>query len=84
LENDPSLIGGTVIFVARYKDGSCALVDGVDEAEARELAQSEAAWFKSGEDEIVSLRPLAAPFVSRWFFEDIKSKELIEIDRLSD
>lgn len=72
-----------MIFVARYKDGSCGIADAVNEEEARDWLESDAAWFDPKNDEIVSLRALAEPFVSRWFFEDMKSKELTEIARLS-
>jgi hypothetical protein len=72
-----------MIFVARYKDGSCGIADAHNESDARTLLESEAAWFDPEDDEIVSLRPLASQLVSRWFFEGVKSKELTEIDRLS-
>ncbi len=72
-----------MIFVARYKDGTCGIADAQNETEARALLQSEAAWFNPDDDEMVSLRALTSPFVSRWFFEDVKSKELTEVARLS-
>ena len=72
-----------MIFVARYKDGTCGIADASNEAEARALLQSEAALFNPDDDEIVSLRALTSPFVSRWFFEDVNSKELTEVARLS-
>lgn len=72
-----------MIFVARYKDGSCGIADAANETEARDLLESDTAWFNPDDDEIVSLRPVTTPFVSRWFFEDVKSAELTEVARLS-
>lgn len=72
-----------MIFVARYKDGSCGIAEAGNEADARKALESDLAWFKPGDDEIMSLRPVTAPFVSRWFFEDVGSKELSEVARLS-
>jgi hypothetical protein len=72
-----------MIFVARYKDGTCGIADAGTELDARNVLQSEAAWFDPKSDEIVSLRPLIGQFVSRWFFEGVNSNELSEIDRLS-
>jgi hypothetical protein len=70
-----------MMFVARYGDGSCGIAEASDEVSARELLQSEEAFFHE-HDKIVSLRPLPRPFVSRWFFESKDSDELPEIDRL--
>jgi|HubBroStandDraft_6_1064221.scaffolds.fasta_scaffold39025_3 hypothetical protein len=70
-----------MIFVTRYKDGSCGIAEAADEASARVLLQSDEAFFHE-DDKIVSLRPLSHAFVSRWFFESKDSDELTEIDRL--
>jgi hypothetical protein len=72
-----------MIFVARYQDGSCGIADAATEAAARELLQSEAAWFDPHRNKIISLRPLTTPFVSRWYFEEMNSEELSEVARLS-
>jgi hypothetical protein len=70
-----------MMFVARYRDGSCGIAEASDEARARELLQSVEAYFRE-HDKIVSLRPLSCPFVSRWHFDSRDGDELPEIDRL--
>jgi hypothetical protein len=72
-----------MIFVARYADGTCGIAEAANEADGRMLLESEEAWFKPDDDEIISLRPLTCQFVSRWYFEDVKSNELCEVARLS-
>jgi hypothetical protein len=71
-----------MIFIARYNDGSCGIADAIDEAKARELLLSDGAYC-TDDDRIISLRPLANAFVSRWAFNDKDSKESLEVDHLS-
>ncbi len=54
-----------MIFVARYKDGTCGIADAQNETEARALLQSEAAWFNPDDDELVSLR--LTLMMTNWF-----------------
>ena len=72
-----------MIFVARYADGSCGIADAENEEMARKLLRSEEMLFDPDQDRIVTVRPLSTAFVSRWFFEDKDSKEVVEIDRLA-
>jgi len=71
-----------LIFVARYKNGSCGLAEAPNEERARQVLESEEADFDPEKDEIVNLRPLSGGFVSRWYF-DHKDSDDLEIDRLS-
>jgi hypothetical protein len=70
-----------MMFVARYRNGDCGIVEASDEASARQLLESDEAWFDEN-DKIVSLRPLSQPFVSRWSFHSTDSDNLEEIDLL--
>jgi hypothetical protein len=70
-----------MMFVARYRDGSCGIAEASDEASAQALLESDEAYFRD-HDKIVSLRPLSRPFVTRWYFDSRGSDELPEIDRL--
>ena len=71
-----------MIFIARYNDGTCGIAEAADEANARELLQSDGALFDPERDTIVSLRSSSRKFVSRWFFELKDSNDPIEVDRL--
>jgi hypothetical protein len=71
-----------VIFIARYNDGTCGITEATDEANARELLQSDGALFDPERDTIISLRPSSRKFVSRWFFDLKDSNDPIEVDRL--
>jgi hypothetical protein len=44
--------------------------------------QSDEAHFDSKRDRIISLRQLSTPFISRLFFEEQDSEDLVEVDRL--
>jgi hypothetical protein len=70
-----------MIFVARYRDGICGIVEASDEASARQLLESNDTWVLEN-DKIVSLRPLSQPFVSLWSFHSTDSDDLEEIDLL--
>jgi hypothetical protein len=70
-----------MMFVARYRNGDCGIVEASDEAGARQLLESNDTWFVDN-DKIVSLRPLSQPFVSRWSFHSTDSDDLEEIDLL--
>jgi len=70
-----------MMFVARYGNGDCGIVEASDEASARQLLESNDTWFVDN-DKIVSIRPLSQPFVSRWSFHSIDSDDLEEIDLL--
>jgi hypothetical protein len=70
-----------MMFVARYRNGDCGIVEASDEASARQLLESNDTWFVE-DDEIVSIRPLSQPFVSRWSFHSTDSDYLEEIDLL--
>lgn len=69
------------MFVARYRNGDCGIVEASDEASARQLLESNDTWFVD-DDKIVSIRPLSQPFVSRWSFHSTDSDDLAEIDLL--
>ncbi len=62
---------------------AAALLTPQMKTEARSLLQSDETWFNPENDKIISLRLLSSPYISRWFFEDVHSKELCEIARLS-
>lgn len=70
-----------MMFVARYGNGDCGIVEASDEASARQLLESNDTWFVD-DDKIVSIRPLSQPFVSRWSFHSTDSDDLEEIDLL--
>ena len=69
-----------MIFVVRYSDGSCGIAEAASERGARALLRSEEVL----EDiDIVSVRRLSFPFVSRWFFDHKDSEVLLEVACLS-
>jgi hypothetical protein len=70
-----------MMFVARYRDGSCGIVEASDEASARHLLESNDTWVHEN-DKMVSLRPLSQPFVSLWSFNSTDSDDLEEIGLL--
>lgn len=72
-----------MIFVVRYNDGICGIMEAQTEEEARQVAQSEAMRFDPERDRVISVRQLAAPFASRWFLDGEESEEFEEIDSLS-
>jgi hypothetical protein len=71
-----------MMFVVRYRDGICGIVEASDEASARQLLESNDTWVLEN-DKIVSLRPLSQPFVSMWAFHSTDSDDLEEIDLLN-
>jgi hypothetical protein len=75
-----------MMFVARYKNGDCLIVEASDEASARQLLESNDTWRQLlddsrfvDNDKIVSLRPLSQPFVSRWCLHFPNSDDLEEL-----
>ena len=71
-----------MVFVAYYSDGSCGIAEAENEEIARQLLQSEEAYFTPPEDQIIRVRQLSVPFVSRWFFEYGDSEHPMEVARL--
>lgn len=71
------------IYVARYSDGSCAIVQANNVDEARKVCESEDVHFVADRCRIINLRELKTPLAIRWYFDGINSSELIEVDRLT-
>jgi len=71
-----------MIYVVRYSDGSCAIVEGENEINVRDILADCEEFFNPETDKIVEVRPLSCPFVSRWYFDD-KDKDVLRPDKLS-